>query len=400
MDAAPGVDGAAGGALLRLSQGSFDTAIRRRGAVNRVLGMDLDGFFTRICLAFFKADRAGEIVLSERHRVLDIAGEGRARGIGAGFRAEGACLRRLRRIVAEDGVVLLHANDPYLSGLNALLLSLRTRVPFVVEVLSDYDLSYRVGRKRTMPYLPARWCEKWVEWLVLRLAAGVYADRDYYLRYARANGARPGRSGRVRCVTDPFYYEANSSRCVDDYLPASGRDILLFVGRLSAEKYPLDCVEVLHSVRLAGRDAVLVLVGEGDLRDDVADRARSLGLAEQVYLLGSRPPQEVFDLLSGASVVLATHSGYSLLEAALSGTPIVAYDFEWHPEFIRPGVTGVLVPYRDAAAMARAVVELLQQPESGEALARAARNRALREHRPEDQRSDERAFYREVLRWA
>src|SRR4051794_209506 len=59
--------------LLRLSQGSYESAIVGRNATNRVLAMDLDGFFSHVFLVFFKADADRVVRLSPRHTVFDVA---------------------------------------------------------------------------------------------------------------------------------------------------------------------------------------------------------------------------------------------------------------------------------------------------------------------------------------
>ena len=74
----------------------------------------------------------------------------------------------------------------------------------------------------------------------------------------------------------------------------------------------------------------------------------------------TKSAREVFDeLLADADVILATIIGRALVESALSSTPIVAYDCEWHAEFITEGTTGLLVPLGDTAAMGEGALALL-----------------------------------------
>jgi glycosyltransferase involved in cell wall biosynthesis len=385
-----------GGALLRISQGSFEVSVERRGAVNRVRGMDLEGYFSKVFLAFFKADEDKTIELSPVHRVLDIAG-GPARGGGLGrLRAESHLLRNLRGLIRREGICAISANDPYLSGLNALILARLTGIPYVIEIVADYDLCFRVGGSRPMPYVP-RPLEKAIERFVLRSADAVYADRQFYLRYALMNGARPERTHRVRCVTDPFYYRATPARGVEEYADVVGKRILFYAGRLHPEKNTLDLVDCLARVRVDLPDVVLLIAGDGPQRDEIEDRARSLGVRDAMILLGQRSPQELVDLMAGADVLLAPHAGYSLIEMALSGTPIVAYDYEWHPEVVRPGETGLLAPYRDAMAMAEGVLSLLANPGLGASLGAAAREFALLNQDWRGALDDERRLFERLL---
>src|SRR5581483_1648507 len=60
-------------AILRLSQGSFEKSILARNCLNRVLSMDLDGYFDHVFLVFFKAYVDGTFCVSPRHTVVDVA---------------------------------------------------------------------------------------------------------------------------------------------------------------------------------------------------------------------------------------------------------------------------------------------------------------------------------------
>lgn len=385
------------GSILRLSQGSYAKSILARNTLNRVLAMDLDGFFREAFLAFFKADTDGEYPLSPRHTVLDWAVTSPGGGRGAALRAEAVFFRRALRLIRARGIRVLSANDPYLSGLNALLLSRLARIPYTVEIVSDYDLTYQASGKRAFPLPLSRPVEKRLERRVLRSAAAVYADRDHYLDYARRNGAREGSLFQVRCVTDPFYYTARPRHPLEHYVSLSGDPALLYVGRLAADKYALDLVDCLAEIHRQGTRAHLLLAGDGNQREALLQRARELELAPFIHPLGNRTAQELVDLAAGAQVIVAPHMGYALLEACLSGTPVVAYDYEWHPELIHDGETGLLAPHRDPAAMAAAVLRLLRDGELATRLGETARARVLTHHHPDDALHDERRMYESLL---
>ncbi len=240
------------GALLRLSDGSYAASIVSRNTTSRVLQMDLQGFFNHAILAFFKADQDLEHSLSPCHSVLDIAvvppGSGKLGALGAEF----GFLQRALQLIRRHRVVALQANDPYVSGFNALLLSRLTGLPYVIEIVDAYDLSQQAGGYRYIPYLPSRAWEKRVERLVLRRAHAVYAHSQFYLNYALANQARPERAHRVRCVTDPFYYTAVPQKPLTAYTNPLGRKTLFYFGGLRPCKNVLDLVECLAQVRAGG----------------------------------------------------------------------------------------------------------------------------------------------------
>ena len=100
------------------------------------------------------------------------------------------------------------------------------------------------------------------------------------------------------------------------------------VGRLCAQKNQLRLLEMFVEVLRRRSDAHLLLVGEGELREQIEQRAEALGIAERVILTGVR--EDVGALLCAMDVMMfpSTHEGlpFALLEAQCSGLPVVCSD--------------------------------------------------------------------------
>src|SRR3989338_10822632 len=110
------------------------------------------------------------------------------------------------------------------------------------------------------------------------------------------------------------------------------KKILLYVGRLEEVKYVLDLVKMMSELSKVRRDAVLLIAGDGALRDEMRDMAGRLGVSGAVKFL-KRLPQEVLkDLYYTADIACFTSAGFTMIEAALAERCIAAYDFEWHGE--------------------------------------------------------------------
>jgi len=72
--------------------------------------------------------------------------------------------------------------------------------------------------------------------------------------------------------------------------------------------------------------------------------------------------------------------GYTLIEAGLTGTPIVTYDYDFHAEIVKDGESGYLAPLRDVGALAEKVCRLLADPEHARAMGLNLRDRLLADH--------------------
>jgi len=113
--------------------------------------------------------------------------------------------------------------------------------------------------------------------------------------------------------------------------------------------------------------AVLVVLGEGPLREPLRERAKALGVADALLLPGRAG--DIVPWLERAEVFVhpARWEGFGLvlLEAMLARLPIVASRVSSIPEIVRDGETGDLVPPGDAGAFAAAVRRTLREPELG-----------------------------------
>lgn len=157
-------------------------------------------------------------------------------------------------------------------------------------------------------------------------------------------------------------------------LPARAK-VIGTVGRLSVLKDQVNLIRAFQQVHAAKPDTVLLLIGDGELRELLEDCARHGGVLDHVYFLGDR--NDVHALLQGLDlfVLSSISEGYSLalLEACAAGLPIIATDVGGNFEIIRDGDTGILVPAKDPDALATAMLTLLREPAHAKGLGDAAR---------------------------
>lgn len=120
---------------------------------------------------------------------------------------------------------------------------------------------------------------------------------------------------------------------------------------------------------------------DGAFVDSLAELAETLGVADDVELLGPLSRCDLADLMRSATMVLVpSHSetyGLVALEASASGVPVVASVAGGLVEAVLDGVTGVLVPTRDPADWASTIGRLLADPRERDRLGASGRVHAL-----------------------
>jgi glycosyltransferase involved in cell wall biosynthesis len=148
-----------------------------------------------------------------------------------------------------------------------------------------------------------------------------------------------------------------------------------YVGRLAPIK---DLGTLLAGIELARRQAGslrLTVVGDGDERAALETRAAELGLADAVQFLGWR--RDLAAVYSSMDLFALTSlnegTPVSLIEAMAAGVPVVATAVGGVPDVVSDGTTGVLVPPRQPAALAAAIVDAVTRPSRSAHMAGLAR---------------------------
>jgi len=147
------------------------------------------------------------------------------------------------------------------------------------------------------------------------------------------------------------------------------------VTRMRVRKGVEEFIDAMIQVRREHPGAQGVIVGEVELDDELRQRVAAAGMAEDLHLLGRRSDMPevlaAFDLF-----VLASHDegmSNAILEAMAMEKPVVATDVGGTGEVVREGVSGRLVPPRVVEPLARAIADVLANPDGMREMGRAGR---------------------------
>ena len=152
------------------------------------------------------------------------------------------------------------------------------------------------------------------------------------------------------------------------------------IGRLSEQKGHRYLIEAAPALLGARASAHLLIVGDGDQMEPLQVQAAALGVAARVTFAGHRTDVPA---LLGALDVFAISSTYegtplALFEAMAAGKAIVSTAVDGCREVLEDGVTGLLVPPRDPAALAKALGRVLDDALLRRSLADEARRASTR----------------------
>jgi glycosyltransferase involved in cell wall biosynthesis len=158
--------------------------------------------------------------------------------------------------------------------------------------------------------------------------------------------------------------------------------VILYCGRLAPEKALPSLLEAFALVLRRVPEAMLVLIGDGPVRESLAGQAATLQIPpERIRLVGRVSPAEVCSWLqiADAFALVSIHEGFpcALAEAMSTSLPSIVSDIPANRQLIESGQHGFLAPVGEAEAIGAAIVRLLEDPEMRVRMGAAARRRVI-----------------------
>ena len=261
-------------------------------------------------------------------------------------------LRRMRNSVRGFAADVVHTHNPMAHY-------------YATVATRGLGLRRLVNTRHGMGAFPISWRREILSRLALTHTDAAVSVCDAATRRFVAHRIIPRRKAlTVRNGTDVSAFEAHdpaARRALIDAFDGVGEPIVFgTVGRLSAAKDHATLLDAMRRLIDSGANAVLVIVGDGELRRDIEDLRRRLDLDARVHLLGAR--SDIPELLSAfdAFVLSSLTEGYSLalVEACAAGLPCIVTDVGGNTEIVRNQVSGLVVPSANPEALASAMREL------------------------------------------
>lgn len=219
-------------------------------------------------------------------------------------------------------------------------------------------------------------------------------------RLAALLAARDQGFGRIVRVIPPGFDPPDDPGPVEDSPPVDRVPVIGAMGRLGPGSGFETFLDAIHRVVETGRDVEFLVAGLGPGESRVRRRADRLGIADRLTFAGPSTLEEGFwrvvDVYDQPAAVPTC--GRSLMAAMAAGKPCVASDLDGPRQLLRLGERGLLVPPGDPAALARAMLSLLDQPLLARSLADRARAWASSQFDPDREADALASLYGAVAR--
>ena len=285
--------------------------------------------------------------------------------------------RRILDVAEIEKPDIIHAHSPVLNGIPAIWAARKCGLPVVYEIRAfweDAAVDHGTTTEGSLRYN----LTKWIETQVCKKAdhVGILCNGlkdDLVSRGIPADKITPIFNG-----VNPDDFQPCPPD--DEYLrewKLAGKKVIGFIG--SFYRYEgLDLlIKAFARVAEQNTDAVLLLVGGGEMEAELKSQVVALGLQDRVVMPGRIPHERVPGVY--AMVDILAYPRYSMrltelvtplkpLEAMAMGKVLVASDVGGHKELIADGETGVLFKAGDEKSLADSLSQLLADPQKREAL--------------------------------
>ncbi len=258
--------------------------------------------------------------------------------------------------LSEPDIVMAHLTE---TNILTVLATLKTKYPVLITEHCDpnlisYGRFWETLRRFVYPFATK----------LVSVSQGV---EDYFSWLPKS---------KKEVIYNPFFVSKNASSEIE--IPPgvdSERKWIMSMGRLTNQKGFDILLKAFAKVASKYPDWQLIILGDGELREELEQLKAQLNLGEQVVLPGR--VKNPFLLMERAQffVMSSRFEGFPMAhgEAMLCGLPVIATDCPSGPrELVRDGIDGILIPNQDEVALTIAIERLISNPEEREHFAKSA----------------------------
>lgn len=282
--------------------------------------------------------------------------------------------RKLAKIIRNEEIKLVHAHG-YKAAFIAALAARRAGTQITLVTLHDFIINEGTGR---MKHLYFDLAEHFMPRMVDTIITVSNALRKRVVEKGKIEGSKVV---VVNAGVKPISSGMTASRRVlnikDVLALNTAAPLIVTVGHLTPQKGVKYLLAASTHILREAPNAQILIIGEGPQKHELEIMAEKLGVYKKVGFTGWR--DDARDIMAAADVIvlpsLIEGMPYSMLEAMVSGTPVVSTSTGGIPELLVDRETGFLVPPKKPRALSDAIVYLLQNKDIAVQMGVAGRRR-------------------------
>jgi glycosyltransferase involved in cell wall biosynthesis len=279
------------------------------------------------------------------------------------------CLFDLVKLFRQEKFDIVHTHSTK-AGILGRWAARIARVPIIVHTIHGFAFH---------DFMPA-----WKRQLYINLECSAKPCTDFFITVSELNRKEAVSLNLIELENSQTVYSGiNFSKLDRLSEPSQTRQkleipeewqVIVMVGRLDKQKAPNILIDAFSQVIQQCPKTLLLLVGDGELRENLEEQVSKLGISQNVKFLGSR--EDIPEILKIADIFALSSLweglGRAMTEAMLVGKPVVVPNIYGIPEIVHHNETGLLFNGGDTEKLALHLIYLLQNPQKRERLGKNA----------------------------
>ncbi len=281
---------------------------------------------------------------------------------------------RIIEVAKEENAEIIHAHVPYRVGIPALRAARKLNLPFIYEMRGMWEESAVASGRWKSGGLAYRRFRR-METKVLRAADSVICISETLRQEAISRGVMEDKISVVPNAVDAQVDIEESELFIEMKEKLDDKPVIGYIGSLRELEGVDLTAKAVSILKEQGEGVKFFVLSSESGQEELRDYCQSLGIAEQSYIVGPVPHEQVaqfYDLIDVFVVSRPDNRVTRLVtplkpfEAMRSGRAVVMADLPALTEIVEDGKTGCLYPAGDALALAETINDLIKdEPKRG-----------------------------------
>ncbi len=284
-------------------------------------------------------------------------------------------IKRMINIIRKENINLIFVRTDLFDGIIALILRNKFKLPFVFELPNPLEQQWETHKSRNKQplflYFLFISLNKFLTIQILR-QADLIMPISKYLKddFVKNKGINSSKIMPVHVGTNPEFYSNDGNEIIKKY-QLKGYQVILYQGSLDKQRDLSSLIYAFSYVRKKKKDVKLLMVGEGDGKEELKNLSSSLGIEKDVFFTGQVPKSQVPKFIAAADICLSLvpplyfykfSSPIKMIEYMASKKPVIANEeIPEHKEVLEKSCGGVLTSFK-SEEIAQAIIESLDNP--------------------------------------
>jgi len=273
----------------------------------------------------------------------------------------------LKRTLTSLNVDIIHSHGIAFMGFKSMVQGRKLGVPVVLT----FHTMVTDGAKHYFPIMPHEIAESLANIYLkvfLQRVSAVVAPSSPILNEIKKLAPEMKKWAVIPSGIDPErFHEGVDGSSLRKRLGLENNTVFLYVGRMGAEKNLKLLIEAFPYILKERPDSVLIMVGDGPVKEKCMKEAEKSGLGDRIRFMGFVSDEEVPLFYSMADAFIFPSrfetQGLVALESMAVGTPVAGINYRAIPDFIEDGKSGYLFE-NDPESCASAALKAADAPES------------------------------------